>query len=262
MLMDGGIRRGSDVLKALALGADAVLLGRLYVYGLAVGGAGGVEAVIRQLAAELDLTLALAGGRSVRELDRSGGDVKLYREESGRGPPAAAADRARLRDLVVAAAAPGLVAAVPLHRGREPGHRPLAEAARAVLDRGAGRRRRRGARRPPRPRRRLLDGRLPRADARAPAPAARRAARAHLHRHRRAGLRPASRRDRRRLGGERRPDAAGVRPRDDAALLPPRLDGRASGRVRAAARRPARAPDPAGVLARAVRRVQRVGRAG
>ena len=71
VLMDGGIRRGADILKALALGADAVLLGRLYAYGLAVGGAAGVEAVIRQLAAELDLTMALAGVRSVRDLDRS-----------------------------------------------------------------------------------------------------------------------------------------------------------------------------------------------
>ncbi len=71
VLMDGGVRRGSDIVKALALGADAVLLGRLYAYGLAVGGAAGVEAVIRHLAAELDLTMALAGARSVRELDRT-----------------------------------------------------------------------------------------------------------------------------------------------------------------------------------------------
>ena len=71
VLVDSGVRRGADVLKALALGADAVLLGRPYVWGLAVGGAAGVEAVIRQLAAELDLTCALAGVRSVREADRS-----------------------------------------------------------------------------------------------------------------------------------------------------------------------------------------------
>ncbi|MGH3008311.1 MAG: alpha-hydroxy-acid oxidizing protein [Gaiellaceae bacterium] len=69
LLVDGGIRRGADVIKALALGADAVLLGRLYAYGLAVGGAAGVEAVCRQLLAEVDLTLALCGGSSVRELD-------------------------------------------------------------------------------------------------------------------------------------------------------------------------------------------------
>jgi L-lactate dehydrogenase (cytochrome) len=71
VLMDGGIRRGADVIKALALGADAVLIGRLYVYGLALGGQAGVEAVIRQLLAEVDLTLGLCGQASVRELDES-----------------------------------------------------------------------------------------------------------------------------------------------------------------------------------------------
>jgi lactate 2-monooxygenase len=70
VLMDSGIRGGADVIKAMALGADAVLLGRPYVYALAVGGQEGVEALIRQLLAETDLTLALAGGRSVRDLDR------------------------------------------------------------------------------------------------------------------------------------------------------------------------------------------------
>jgi L-lactate dehydrogenase (cytochrome) len=69
LLVDGGIRRGADVVKALALGADAVMVGRLYAYGLAVGGAAGVEAVIRQLLAEVDVTLALCGATSVRELD-------------------------------------------------------------------------------------------------------------------------------------------------------------------------------------------------
>jgi isopentenyl diphosphate isomerase/L-lactate dehydrogenase-like FMN-dependent dehydrogenase len=69
VLMDGGIRGGADVLKALALGANAVLLGRPYVYGLAVGGQPGVDAVLRQLAAETDLTLALIGGTVARDLD-------------------------------------------------------------------------------------------------------------------------------------------------------------------------------------------------
>jgi lactate 2-monooxygenase len=71
LLVDGGIRHGADVLKAMALGADAVLVGRPYAYGLAVGGQEGVEQVVSQLWAEADITLALAGGRSVRELDRS-----------------------------------------------------------------------------------------------------------------------------------------------------------------------------------------------
>jgi lactate 2-monooxygenase len=71
VLMDGGIRRGPDVLKALALGADAVLLGRPYAYGLAVGGQEGVEVVIRHLMADTDLTLALIGGTTATELDES-----------------------------------------------------------------------------------------------------------------------------------------------------------------------------------------------
>src|SRR5829696_1199215 len=71
VLMDSGIRRGADVLKALALGADAVLLGRPYAYGLAVGGEEGVETVIRHLMAETDLTLALAGGKRAMDIDES-----------------------------------------------------------------------------------------------------------------------------------------------------------------------------------------------
>src|SRR3984893_8398111 len=71
VLMDSGIRRGADVIKALALGANAVLLGRPYVYGLAVAGQAGVERVIRNLTAEIDLTLALIGGRDMKSLERS-----------------------------------------------------------------------------------------------------------------------------------------------------------------------------------------------
>jgi isopentenyl diphosphate isomerase/L-lactate dehydrogenase-like FMN-dependent dehydrogenase len=69
VLVDGGIRSGADVVKAMALGADAVLVGRPYVYALAVGGEAGVGALIGQLAAETDLTLALIGASSITELD-------------------------------------------------------------------------------------------------------------------------------------------------------------------------------------------------
>src|SRR6476469_1789543 len=71
VLMDGGIRSAADVLKAMALGADAVLIGRPYAYALAVGGQRGVEELIQNLMAEIDLNLALAGGHSIRDLDRS-----------------------------------------------------------------------------------------------------------------------------------------------------------------------------------------------
>jgi L-lactate dehydrogenase (cytochrome) len=69
--MDGGIRRGSDIVKALCLGARAVLCGRAYAYGLAAAGEPGVIRAIEILRADLERTLRLLGCRSVRELDRS-----------------------------------------------------------------------------------------------------------------------------------------------------------------------------------------------
>jgi lactate 2-monooxygenase len=61
VLFDSGVRGGADVLKALALGADAVLLGRPYIWGLALEGQAGVEKVLKMVLAELDLTMALCG---------------------------------------------------------------------------------------------------------------------------------------------------------------------------------------------------------
>ena len=68
VLLDSGVRTGSDIVKALALGATAVLIGRPYVYGLGLGGEDGVRHVLRGLLAELDLTMALAGCRSVADV--------------------------------------------------------------------------------------------------------------------------------------------------------------------------------------------------
>jgi lactate 2-monooxygenase len=70
VLFDSGIRRGADVVKALALGARAVLLGRPYCYGLAVAGEQGVRDVVLNLLADLDLTLGLIGCTSLAELGR------------------------------------------------------------------------------------------------------------------------------------------------------------------------------------------------
>ncbi len=69
VLFDSGVRTGADVVKALALGADAVLLGRPYVYGLGLGGEEGVRHVVRGLLAETDLTMALCGKKSLSEVD-------------------------------------------------------------------------------------------------------------------------------------------------------------------------------------------------
>lgn len=71
LLVDGGVRRGSDVLKALALGAKAVLIGRPYVYALAAGGQAGVEHLLSLLRDELDLDMALAGRPTIASIDRS-----------------------------------------------------------------------------------------------------------------------------------------------------------------------------------------------
>jgi 4-hydroxymandelate oxidase len=68
VLIDGGIRRGTDVLKALALGARAVLVGRPVLWGLATGGAGGVAQALTMLQRELDLAMALAGCASLAEI--------------------------------------------------------------------------------------------------------------------------------------------------------------------------------------------------
>jgi lactate 2-monooxygenase len=70
VLLDSGIRSGADVFKALALGADAVLVGRPYLWGLALDGQNGVETVLRCLLAELDLTMALSGFTTAGEIDR------------------------------------------------------------------------------------------------------------------------------------------------------------------------------------------------
>jgi len=71
VLMDGGIRRGSDVVKALCLGAEAVLIGRAYAYGLAVAGRVGVLRAIEIIRSDLERTLRLLGCASVNDLDVS-----------------------------------------------------------------------------------------------------------------------------------------------------------------------------------------------
>jgi 4-hydroxymandelate oxidase len=71
LLVDGGIRSGVDVLRALALGASAVLVGRPFLWGLAVEGQAGIEAVFTELRDELARAMALCGSRTIGEIDRS-----------------------------------------------------------------------------------------------------------------------------------------------------------------------------------------------
>ncbi len=71
VLMDSGIRRGADIIKALALGASAVLIGRPYIYGLAVAGEIGVKTVMENLIAETELQMAICGRKSIAEIEPS-----------------------------------------------------------------------------------------------------------------------------------------------------------------------------------------------
>jgi 4-hydroxymandelate oxidase len=71
IIVDGGIRRGTDILKALALGAAAVQIGRPYLYGLGVAGAEGVARVIRILRNELELAMMLSGRPTIASIDHS-----------------------------------------------------------------------------------------------------------------------------------------------------------------------------------------------
>lgn len=71
VILDGGIRRGADVVKALCLGAHACMIGRAWLYGLAAGGEAGVERALQILMQEVDIAMGLLGRASIEELDRS-----------------------------------------------------------------------------------------------------------------------------------------------------------------------------------------------
>ena len=69
--MDGGIRSGQDILKAIALGAQATCIGRAFLYGLGAGGEAGVTKALEILHKELDMTMALCGHRDICNVDRT-----------------------------------------------------------------------------------------------------------------------------------------------------------------------------------------------
>ena len=72
VLFDSGVRSGSDVVKALALGTKAVGIGRPYAYGLAIGGANGAAHVLRSILAEADLLMAVNGYPTIRAVRETG----------------------------------------------------------------------------------------------------------------------------------------------------------------------------------------------
>jgi len=85
IIVDGGIRRGSDIVKALALGADACAIGRPYLYGLAAAGQAGVAHVLQLFAAEMTRTMMLLGVSSIKELRAEGRGLIRHRADFSRG---------------------------------------------------------------------------------------------------------------------------------------------------------------------------------
>src|SRR4029453_11071569 len=70
IICDGGVRRGSDIVKALALGANACMAGRAYLYGLGAAGEAGVDHVLQLFASDMKRTMALIGCTSIKEINR------------------------------------------------------------------------------------------------------------------------------------------------------------------------------------------------
>ena len=97
VLIDGGIRRGSDVVKAVALGATACLIGRPHLWGLAVAGEAGVAAVLEIFRRDIDRVLALGGWDGIAELDRRVLVMPAEPKDAGAVLPGPVADLARRR---------------------------------------------------------------------------------------------------------------------------------------------------------------------
>ena len=84
IILDGGVRRGIDVIKALGRGADSVAIGRAYLYGLAAGGEAGVDKTISLLKRDANLGMGLLGCRTVAELKEKAPDIMLIAAHNAR----------------------------------------------------------------------------------------------------------------------------------------------------------------------------------
>src|SRR5207302_9887472 len=117
VLLDGGIRRGSDVVKALCIGARAVLIGRAYAYGLGAAGAAGVARAIEILRSDMIRTMKLLGRSSIRDLDRSSVEMPAEWQPKDAGGPPTLDEIDRLR---VHGARPLTQSIIDFARQREP----------------------------------------------------------------------------------------------------------------------------------------------